>query len=90
MTTTNTPIHLSFPPNGLYDPRGELPEGYCENCRSELATTIVLANHFDPDMDEDGRPIGWSRAVKTRLCTDCVVEYEDDSEVAIIETEDIT
>lgn len=91
MTTTNaTPIQHPFPPNGLYDPRGELPTGYCENCRGELAIAIVTASHFDPDTDDDSRSIGWSRAVKTRLCQNCVVDYGDDDEVSIIETEDIT
>lgn len=58
----------------------------CEefNC-SHDATEDVTAAHFDPDPDDEGRAIGWSRPVSTRLCDDCIADWECDDLVAILE-----
>lgn len=59
----------------------------CTDCQ-EPATNFVEASHFDPDADESGRPIGWSRPVESFLCDDCLEDWTTDSLVGITTVED--
>lgn len=58
----------------------------CEtfNC-DQSATEAVTAQHFDPDPDDEGRAIGWSRPITTDLCDEHLEEWQNDELVAICE-----
>lgn len=53
----------------------------------EVAVERVTAHHFDPDADDEGYAIGWSRSVVTNLCQDHLDEWNCDDLVEIIEME---
>lgn len=55
----------------------------------EVAVERVTAQHFDPDGDDEGRAIGWSRPVITDLCQFHADEWDSDELVAIVQTEEL-
>jgi hypothetical protein len=57
----------------------------CEECKVEPAEERVMAQHFDPDLDDDGRAGGWSRAIVTDLCPSCLAQWHDDEIVFVIQ-----
>lgn len=57
----------------------------CVIHKDEPAVAYVTAHYFDPDMDDDGRPIGWSRAITDACCADCVLEIERDELASVTE-----
>lgn len=57
----------------------------CQECKSEPAQERVTAQHFDPDLDDEGRPGGWSRAIVTDLCGACLADWHDDQIVFVIQ-----
>lgn len=65
----------------------QTPSQTCEEHRcDEVATTSVMAAHYDPDMDDERfRAIGWSRPVHSFLCDAHLEEWQDDDLTSITE-----
>lgn len=57
----------------------------CQACNDEDAVHDVRAQHLDPDDDGTGRMIGWSKSIWSRLCADCLTDWESDELVGICE-----
>lgn len=57
----------------------------CAIHKDEPATAYVTAHFFDPDTDESGRAIGWSRAITDPCCADCVEGIERDDLASVTE-----
>jgi hypothetical protein len=62
----------------------------CSTCNGHPATAYVTAQYLDPDPDDHGSMIGWSRSITSALCADCLEDEQNDSEyVAISEINEI-